>query len=145
VRELSNVLERAAYFLARGAALHGRAPLAIAPEALARLEAHPWPGNVRELSNVLERAVVFARGPRLEVEDLPAHIQNAESPASPVPRAISVLIGTPLKDVEELLIRKTLEATSGDKNLTAKLLGINSRTIYRKLEKDSDREPEAEA
>jgi DNA-binding NtrC family response regulator len=49
-------------------------------------------------------------------------------------------LGTSLKDVEELLIRKTLEATSGDKNMTAKLLGINSRTIYRKL----DKRPESE-
>ncbi|OFZ00043.1 MAG: hypothetical protein A2Z97_15735 [Bdellovibrionales bacterium GWB1_52_6] len=47
---------------------------------------------------------------------------------------IEVALGTPLKDVEELLIRKTLEATDGDKNMTARLLGINSRTIYRRLD-----------
>jgi DNA-binding NtrC family response regulator len=57
---------------------------------------------------------------------------------------ISVPLGTSLKDVEELLIRKTLEATSGDKNMTAKLLGINSRTIYRKLDKKSEKDTENE-
>jgi DNA-binding NtrC family response regulator len=44
-----------------------------------------------------------------------------------------------------MLIHKTLEATSGDKNMTAKLLGINSRTIYRKLDKKPESEPEPEA
>jgi len=53
---------------------------------------------------------------------------------------ISVPLGTSLKDVQDLLIRKTLEATDGDKNMTAKLLGINSRTIYRKL--DSQKKPD---
>ena len=49
------------------------------------------------------------------------------------------------KEVEELLIRKTLEATAGDKNMTAKLLGINSRTIYRKLDKKVEKDaPELE-
>jgi transcriptional regulator with PAS, ATPase and Fis domain len=47
-------------------------------------------------------------------------------------------VGTSLKNVEELLIRKTLEATSGDKNMTAKLLGINSRTIYRRLQRETE-------
>jgi DNA-binding NtrC family response regulator len=46
---------------------------------------------------------------------------------------IEVRLGTPLHEVEDLLIRRTLEATEGDKNMAAKLLGINSRTIYRKL------------
>ena len=48
---------------------------------------------------------------------------------------IPVPLGTPLKQVEEMLIRKTLEATDGDKSMTARLLGIHSRTICRKLDK----------
>src|SRR5262249_10257383 len=97
-------------------------------------------GNIRELSNVIERAVVFVKGPHILPEDLPPHLL-AVVPTEKKPMrtssnpSISVPLGTSLKEVEELLIRKTLESTSGDKNMTAKLLGINSRTIYRKLDK----------
>ena len=104
---------------------------AVAREALCR---YGWPGNVRELSNVIERAVVFAQLQEVRLSDLPTHVaQAAAAPSDVSQAAISVPFGTPLRDVEDLLIRKTLEATSGDKNMTAKLLGINSRTISRKL------------
>jgi DNA-binding NtrC family response regulator len=109
------------------------------------LLSHRWPGNIRELSNVIERSIIFAKSDVLELKDLPEHLMKAQGVASASNQfsghapgqapAISVPLGTSLKDVEELLIRKTLEATSGDKNMTAKLLGINSRTIYRKLDK----------
>ena len=118
---------------------HNKLLSRISEEAMAILTAYPWPGNVRELSNVVERAAVFAQADEMRPEDLPTHvveIANNEIPKTFGPN-ISVPLGTSLKDVEEILIRKTLEATSGDKNMTAKLLGINSRTIYRKLDKSS--------
>jgi len=130
VRELSY------HFLQTSSRRHSREINAIADETLKRLEAHPWPGNVRELANVIERAVVFARTDTIGIQDLPEHFLRAgESPIGLPPAFIEVPIGTPLKDVEDLLIRKTLEATDGDKNMTARLLGINSRTIYRKLDR----------
>lgn len=131
-------------------------------EALEVLKVHPWPGNVRELQNVLERAFVFlslkqtnptiSSKPTIEVEDLPSHLialakergcyfldlSVAQPPKFQHGRAglnsVHIPFGTPLKEVEELLIRKTLEATDGDKGMTAKILGVNSRTIYRRLE-----------
>jgi len=114
------------------------------------LISHSWPGNVRELSNVIERAVVLMRSDEITPEEMPPHLisgavlQRKEGVLTSSNSTISVPLGTSLKDVEELLIRKTLEATSGDKNMTAKLLGINSRTIYRKLDKKSDKETESE-
>ena len=144
LRERSeDIRELAYYFLKLTSAKHGKVVSEISPETFAFLERHTWPGNVRELSNVIERAVVFASGEIITPPDLPSHLlgdsfrpetKNLAGWAS----SISVPLGTPLKDVEELLIRKTLEATAGDKNMTAKLLGINSRTIYRKLDKRSD-------
>ena len=105
-------------------------------EAMQILKAHTWPGNIRELCNVIERAVVFAGSDEIQSSDLPAHLADlAGGAAAGNSGTISVRLGTSLKDVEDLLIRKTLEATSGDKNMTAKILGINSRTIYRKLDK----------
>lgn len=139
---MEDVPDLAYHFLRVAAQRHTKELSGISEEAMAALLAHSWPGNVRELSNVLERAVVFARGPHVELGDLPAHLANS---AGSIPResglalgtatSIAVPLGTSLKDVEDLLIRKTLEATSGDKNMTARLLGINSRTIYRKLDK----------
>jgi len=125
----------AEYFLKESANRHEKSVSGFDPEALKILRTHDWPGNVRELSNVVERAVVFCRGEEITSAELPNHLLalagreiDWEARGS-----VSIPLGTSLKEVEELLIKKTLEATNGDKNMTAKLLGINSRTIYRKL------------
>ncbi len=117
----------------------------LSESALKCLGAYSWPGNVRELANVLERASVFSANSEIQVLDLPVHLQallTDEGQTSDLPSSlreersngtIEVKLGTPLREVEELLIQRTLEMTDGDKNMTARLLGINSRTIYRKL------------
>ncbi|MEO5968942.1 MAG: helix-turn-helix domain-containing protein, partial [Bdellovibrionia bacterium] len=132
------------FFLQNANVRHGKDVKIISDEALHVFHAHTWPGNIRELSNVIERAVVFAHADRITLSELPSHLLliarggGALDPMSLANASISVPLGTSLEDVEELLIRKTLEATSGDKNMTAKLLGINSRTIYRKLDKRNE-------
>jgi two-component system response regulator HydG len=132
-----DVPELAAHFLAAAAARHGKRLDGISADVMERLRAHRWPGNVRELSNVIERAAVFARGAEISVDDLPVHLAVLSDGARGSHATISVPIGTPLEEVKELMIRRTLEATDGDKNMTARLLGINSRTIYRKLDKSA--------
>lgn len=152
---MEDVPDLAYHFLKLACERHGKTVEGIEDEAMEALLAHTWPGNIRELGNVVERGVVFAQSALLMARDLPPHLvelagriakesssENASmsstssaSGSSLGGPSITVPLGTPLKDVEDLLIRKTLEATSGDKNMTAKLLGINSRTIYRKLEK----------
>ncbi len=112
---------------------NGRARLSVSPAAQAKLEDYTWPGNVRELENVIERAAVLCSGERLEVTDLPEPVARAEAGA---PDALTIAIGTPLDQVEARLIRETLAHTHGDKGLAAQLLGISTRTIYRKLGED---------
>lgn len=90
-----------------------------------------WPGNVRELENVIERAVVLTTATEIGVEDLPPQI-NIDGPAA---RNLVIPIGTPLEEIEQQVIRATLDHVGGDKNVAAGLLGIASRTIYRKLDK----------
>jgi DNA-binding NtrC family response regulator len=109
---------------------NGRARLAVPPEVLQKLTDYPWPGNVRELENVIERAAVLCRGDGLGLSDLPDVV--AQAAAAP-PSAVQFPIGTPLEEVERRLIRDTLAHTAGDKSLAAQLLGISTRTIYRKL------------
>ena len=140
-----DLVELSYYFLREMSERHQKSVTSISDGFLSALYTHTWPGNVRELGNVIERAVVFSQGPELLLENLPAHLialcDPAFVPASGA-QSVTFKIGTPLKDVEDLMIKKTLEATAGDKNMTAKILGINSRTIYRKLEKQSAGETE---
>ncbi len=100
-------------------------------EAMALLMRYDWPGNVRELENTIERAVVLSRHDEIRPEDLPAAIQGDQQTLR---REVSFPIGTPIREVELAMIRETLRYTDGDKNLAAHLLGINPRTIYRKLD-----------
>ena len=105
--------------------------------ALELLADYSWPGNVRELENAIERAVVLTRTPAIESEDLPREVQNALAGGRTAP-GLTFEVGTPLADIEMRVIRETLRHTRGDKRLAAKLLGIATRTIYRRLESLSE-------
>ncbi len=127
----------ASAFLRRLAAKNGKAAEGFTPAALAALETYPWPGNVRELEHAVERAVVLSRGGLLDVGDLPEALRRERAPGpATAPGSIAIPIGTPMDEVERLVIRETLRHTRGDKTLAAQLLGIAARTIYRKLERD---------
>ncbi len=122
----------AQHFLRVYAAKNNRRLDGLTDDALKRLEAWAWPGNVRELENVIERGVVLARGTQVDIDDLPPEIAGA----TPLPEGVvSVRIGTPLAEVEQRLLDATLAATGGNKTLAAKLLGIDVRTVARKLER----------
>lgn len=115
---------------------NGKARLPITPEALELLIHYHWPGNVRELENVIERAVVLSRSRELGISDLPQHVAQSERRGTD----LSFSLGTPLEEIEQRVIKATLEHTKGDKQLAAQLLGISARTIYRKLA-DGTNEP----
>jgi two-component system response regulator HydG len=135
----------AQHFLRIYAAKNNRRLDGFTDDAMARLEGYPWPGNVRELENVIERGVVLARGTLIDVGDLPEEISGAESRGEgTLAQAITALVGTPLADVERRLLDETLRVAKGNKTLTAKLLGIDVRTVARKLERQEDGEESAE-
>ena len=123
------------HFLAFHAARNNRTLDGFDAGALQALRAYDWPGNVRELSHAVERAVVMATGRTVTRACLPDAVRQAAGP-EPEPatgdRTISVPVGTPLEDVEKLVISETLRHTGGNKALAASLLGISARTIYRK-------------
>ena len=128
----------AAAFLRRIAEKHGKRIGGFTQGALAALAAHEWPGNVRELEHAVERAVVLCRGEAVGLEDLPEPLREA-APAPTAPSGVlPITIGTPMEEVERLVIRETLKHTKGDKTLAAQILGIAPRTIYRKLDRDED-------
>ena len=108
-----------------GAAL-GRPGCSVSPEALAVLRSHRWPGNVRELENVIERALVLGTGTVLTVEDLP---ENLREPPSTAGRGG----GRRLAEVVREHIVRTLRDVAGNKAAAARVLGLDRKTLYRKL------------
>ena len=127
------------HFLALHAARNRKSFDGFDAGALKALRAYEWPGNVRELSHTVERAVVLAAGRTISRDDLPDAVRQAAGPdPEPLPgeRVIAVPVGTPLDDVERLVISETLRHTGGNKAQAASLLGISARTIYRKQAPD---------
>ncbi len=111
--------------------------VSLSPHALARLQRHPFPGNVRELRNVLERAALLADGDRIEA----AHVEGAlgaDAPSSaPVgPPAAPARAGgaeASLRSVERAALLAQLQAHHGTRADLARKLGISERSLYRKL------------
>jgi DNA-binding NtrC family response regulator len=98
----------------------------LAPETLASLEAYHWPGNVRELQHVIQRATILGAGEVLQPADLPPEIQHGD----PVPSAPTA--GS-LESMERQHIVATLKQVGGHRGKAAALLGIDPKTLYRKL------------
>lgn len=121
------------HFLMKIAAKQNHAPLSIAPDALALLTAYSWQGNVRELENTLERAVALARGAILTIEDLPARIRTAASETSAILHAAKTKRLT-LNELEREYILEILHESGGNKSRAAETLGLDRKTLYRKLD-----------
>ncbi len=104
----------------------------MADEAMKRMLSYKWPGNVRELENAIEHAVLLSKGSQITLEDLPEKIREqsevelvAETkPASPT-----------LEAIERAYIFWVLNQTGWQKSKAASILGIDSSTLYRKIEK----------
>jgi DNA-binding NtrC family response regulator len=114
----------------RGKAIEG-----FTDPVMAAFDAHPWPGNVRELRNVVERAVLFCRGQRITLDDLPRALQEASTRAAPA-AAVAEDVATLREAVERAeteAIGAALEATHGRKTEAAKRLGISRKTLWEKI------------
>jgi len=104
----------------------------IESKAMELLLSYEWPGNVRELENVIERCVVLDRDGIVGADDLPREIVQC---STRIAESVTIPLGTPLEEVERILMEETLKRTGGDKGLTSKLLGISTRTLYRKMDR----------
>jgi DNA-binding NtrC family response regulator len=118
----------AEHFLARFAAKQGRT-LRLGPDALDRLLAYPWPGNIRELENAMERAAILSPSEMVGVDDLPPHIaaRLELGPGPSLPRPMS------LAETEKAHIIQTLERFGWSHSRAADALGIGRTTLWRKL------------
>ena len=103
----------------------------VSEAALAMLIDYAWPGNVRELENVIERAVTLSRGEKISPDDLPPAVQGARGDRRVLDEAAEKSL--PLHEIEKEYIKKILEKTGGNKYQAAHALGIDRKTLYRKL------------
>ncbi len=129
-----DVLLMAQHFCQHFSTRSGKRVLGLTPQAAERIMAYAWPGNVRELQNCLERAVALTSFEQITVEDLPEKIRDY--------RANHVVVASndpselvPMEEVERRYILRVLEAVGGNKTLAARTLGLDRKTLYRKLER----------
>jgi DNA-binding NtrC family response regulator len=101
----------------------------ISQRAMNLLMDYEWSGNVRELENTIESILVIHSPEVIDLPHLPPEIRESKEK----PDVISIRVGTPLEEVEKELLIQTLKATRGNKRKAAELLGINVRTIHRKM------------
>ncbi len=122
----------AVHFLERHSRRMGKPVAGLSPAVLAALLRYDWPGNVRELENLMQRMIIMCRGDRIEADVLPAHLADARSAEA---HPIDYMPPQSLEEMEAYLIRKTLRKTSGDRTLTAEILGIDKSTLWRKVKR----------
>ena len=118
-----------AYFLKLFAEENKKNIDTIDPKAQAALANCKWKGNIRELRNCIESAVVMSKSNVITYDDLPVAIKNESNIDN-----IIIKPGTPLSEVERIVINKTLAVLNGNKSKTAEALGIGRKTLHRKLD-----------
>jgi two-component system response regulator HydG len=136
----NDVLLLAQRFVTTFARRLGRPVRGLSVEAAQRLLAYRWPGNVRELENCMERAVTLAGGEEIVPADLPPALRAAAPPLPPGllgPGDDPASLPT-LAEIEARYIRKVLDAVGGNKTLASRILGLDRKTLYRKLGRRED-------
>jgi two-component system response regulator HydG len=128
-----DVLLLAQRFLSPAAARMGKQVTGISPAVAEKLLAYSWPGNVRELQNCIERAVALARFETIAVDDLPERVRSYRSThvllASDDPSDL-----VPLAEVERRYVLRVFESAGHNKSFAARILGLDRKTLYRRLE-----------
>jgi DNA-binding NtrC family response regulator len=129
----NDVLFLAQHFVKQFSQQTNKNVVGLSPPVAEKLLAYAWPGNIRELQNSMERAVAFARFGELTVDDLPEKIRDYKSTDLTIP-GISPQEVMTMDEVERRYITRILQQVGGNKTTAAELLGLNRRTLYRKLE-----------
>jgi DNA-binding NtrC family response regulator len=130
-----DIIPLAEHFLAVASAkLDPPRPLKLSPSCHRALLGYGWPGNVRELQNIIERGVALSDGRSIEADDLPSQVRkrvDADFLATAVARRLT------LAELELEYIVRVLDDEGGNKTRTAQRLGLDRKTLYRKLEEYS--------
>jgi two-component system response regulator HydG len=140
-----DILLLAQYFLKRIAQRTNKPVHGISGPAARLLMDYDWPGNVRELENCIERAVALCRFDEVTVDDLPSKVQEHQSSKIVIATESPGELIT-LEEMERRYVRQVLGAVGGNKTHAARILGIDRRSLYRRLEEPkTDKERSASA
>jgi two-component system, NtrC family, response regulator AtoC len=129
-----DVLPLALHFIRHFAQQSNKPVMGLTHEVAEKLVAYAWPGNVRELQNCMERAVALTQFEQIRVDDLPEKVRDyrfshvvvaGNDPAELVP----------LEEFERRYILRVIEAVAGNKSAAARVLGVERKTLYRKLKR----------
>ena len=133
----TDILTLASHYVDQFAKISGKKVSGITETAAEKLLSYSWPGNVRELRNIMERAIALTRYDSVTVEDLPEKIRNH--------RGGTVFIGgddptelVPLEEIERRYIEHVLRAVDQNRTQAARILGLDRKTLYRKLKSNAD-------
>ncbi|MCU0658810.1 MAG: sigma-54 dependent transcriptional regulator [Polyangiaceae bacterium] len=121
------------HFLQKNNARLGTNLKGVDSEARRLLSEYAWPGNVRELENTIERAMVLCEGEMITAQDLPQRIRDAQDPVQTQLSSGDLSIKKASRVVEEVLIRKALQRTKGNRTRAAEILEISHRALLYKI------------
>ena len=129
----TDILLLAQHFIEQFAARYGKRVAALSQQGAGKLLGYSWPGNVRELRNAIEHAVALTQYEKLAVEDLPEKIRSYQGS--------TLLLGgnnphelLSLEEMERRYILHALQCVGGNRTHAARILGLNRKTLYRKLQ-----------
>jgi two-component system response regulator HydG len=129
----SDVLRLAEHFLRRIGARIGKPVVEMTPAVARFLMDYQWPGNVRELENCMERAVAVCRHDQIAPDDLPGKVTGHRRSSSELATAVPSELLT-IAEMERRYLRRVLAVVGGNKSHAARVLGIDRRSLYRRLE-----------
>jgi two-component system response regulator AtoC len=121
------------HFLARNNVRLGTAIRGVDTEARRLLYEYSWPGNVRELENTIERAMVLSEGDHIIASDLPDRIREARDPVQLQLASGELSVKKTMRVIEEILIRRALQKTKGNRTRAAEVLEISHRALLYKI------------
>ncbi|HWU88929.1 MAG TPA: sigma-54 dependent transcriptional regulator [Kofleriaceae bacterium] len=128
-----DVLLLAHHLLRHYAAVFDKKVVGLSTAAAERMMSYDWPGNVRELGNCLERAVALANFEEIQVDDLPDKIRASPARRQPTLSGTEIPELLTLEEIERRHVLRVLEACDGNRTDAAKMLGLDRKTLYRKL------------
>jgi DNA-binding NtrC family response regulator len=126
------------HFLNRVSSEAGRQMPSVSDEAMECLQKYPWPGNIRELQNAIQRAIILCRDNRILPADLPPKIAGGDYAAPSLEELVARRMT--VDELEQQYIRAVVASVDGNKTEAAAILGIDRKTLYRKLENDGEKE-----
>ena len=121
------------HFLARNNARLGTGVRGLDTETRRLLYEYAWPGNVRELENTIERAMVLSEGDTITATDLPERVREARDPVQMQLASGELSVKKTMRIIEEILIRRALQKTKGNRTRAAEVLEISHRALLYKI------------